>query len=112
MKKVYYIDVNCDSCLAQGLVNNMNEKVSRGFHSRTRAIGYLKYVYHYLKERFGAELESLKKHCKEFGASETITIDVYKGIVNNKFDFGDDNFFEDASGNYHIIDSRYLLGRY
>ena len=112
MKKVYWVDVGCDTHLAQGLVNDMNEKICRGFHSRTRAIGYLKYIYQYLKERYAKDIDDLKSYCKEYDYDETITIDVYKGVVYNKFDFGDDNFFEEASDNYSLIDSRYLLGRY
>lgn len=113
MKKVYCIDVNCETSLAQELVNLMNEKVCRVFAKRKDAIKHLVGSYHYLKERYHEELYGVTLHNNTFlqvSQWETITIDCYKAVVEDDFDLETDSIFE--TDNYHIIDSRYLCGRY
>lgn len=112
MKTIYYVDCSNNTFLASLLVSLMNEKVSSFCFTRKQGVEYLKEAFHYLKTRYADKLQDLKKYCKENDYDEVITIDLYQGKVGNGFDYQKDNFFEASSDNYHIIDSRYLLGRY
>lgn len=117
MKKVYFIDCDCDTRLGQEIVWSINEKYSRGFYTRKEAIAYLKKIYHICKERYKDDIWGITTHNGkqlQLGRWETITLDCRKGIVSDDFDWNDDkrSFFEEAVDTQHLIDSRYLCGRY
>lgn len=112
MKRVYYIDCDCNNDYGMKLVRSCNEKISLATYSRSEALSHLKQARRLLKWKFKEELNELKKKAKKDNLDIVITIDCYAGKVSKDFDIDKDNFFDESSDNYHAIASRYLLGRY
>ena len=112
MKRVYYIDCDCNNDYGMELVRSCNERVSLMTYSRSEALSHLKQARKLLKWKFKETLAELKKKAKKDNVDIVITIDCYSGKVSDEFDIEVDNFFDESSDNYHTIASRYLLGRY
>lgn len=110
MKKVYYVEADCENGYNDEFVFWANTKVMATFTKRKEAFKWLIRRSRLLKEWCANEIKAIRKHNKQFGTDTTITFDLYKAIVDDDFDIEIDNIFE--TDNYHVIESRYLVGRY
>ena len=111
MKTIYYCECDSNNSIGMDLVFWLNEKAMATFTKRKTAKEWLIDRYHFIKDWFAEDIKSIKKHNKQFNLDTTITIDLYKAIVDDDFDINVDNIWN-TDCEYELIDSRYLLGRY
>jgi len=103
MKKVYFID--CDSEFATDMCGYVNEKFDCGFNTRKEAIAYLIRATKEAKDYFAIGLKEEKEQ------GNTITLDCYKVLVEDDFDW-EENYSPIFEHDHFVIESRYLCGRY
>lgn len=104
LKKIYYLDFNTE--YGSDLIWELCEEYvgERGFYdTRKEATQVLIQTARRIKEIYKDELK--------LEGDNVLTMDLYVGHVPNDFDEGEDDFYE-ASDDYHIVESRYLCGRY
>ena len=111
MKKVYYVEADCENGYNDEFVFWANTKVMATFTKRKEAVDWLIGRTRFLKDWCKEEITTMKKNAKKHKYNQTITIDCYKFLVDDDFNIEVDNVW-DSDYEHTLIDSRYIMGRY
>ena len=106
MKTLYYLDINYEYDSPFYWFLNQSGFCYLYFKTRKEGFKTLKEFVKDIKARYKKELVSEAKN------KNVLSIALYKGVVDDDFDEEQDDFYEASCENYHVVEERYLCGRW